>query len=79
MQTLKQAIHLVQTHKNKDLVLAAGVLHGKPTGSWAETQQAMQQMIDALPPPNVREYTVQDWIKAMYRENPNTCRWESKY
>lgn len=41
-------------------------LHGLPAGGWPETQQAIRQIEDQLPSPSARNYSVDEFIEAIY-------------
>ena len=66
LQTLDQAVHLAKSGKSKSLSSAACSLLGKPVGGWPETQQAMRELRDELPLRSQREYTVQQFVDAVY-------------
>lgn len=66
MQTLAQAIHLATTGKSRTLRGAATELHSKPVGGWPETEQALRQIKDALPLRDARDYTLDEFVGAMY-------------
>lgn len=66
MQTLAQAIHLATSGKSRALRSAALELEGKPVGGWPETEQALRQLRADLPLQSEREYTVEDFVDALY-------------
>lgn len=66
IQTLKEAEHLARSGKSKALRSAAVALHGKPVGSWGETQSAMRDLRNDLPLRMLRAYTVDEFVSAIY-------------
>lgn len=65
-QTLKQAIHLGRTGKDKALARALGYLDGCPTGAWAATEQARREILGELPLREFRAYSLDQFIEAAY-------------
>ena len=65
-QTLKKALYLVRSGQNRHLAQAASVLSGCPVQPCGETDQAWRQVTDLLPPRSQREYTVDDFVDAVY-------------
>ena len=66
-QTLKQALQLAQSGKDRDLQAAAQILHGLPVGGWPETQERIRQLRELLPGHWARDYTTSQFIDAAYR------------
>lgn len=67
-QTLKQAIAIaLSPSPRNNLAKAATILSGKPEGGWAETAQAKQELLGFLPFKSEREYTMEEFIEAMYK------------
>lgn len=66
MQTLKQALYLARSGKDRELALAAGALIGCPVGGWGETAQATRRLREYLPLRQLREYSADEFIGAAY-------------
>lgn len=77
-QTLKQAIHLAQSGKSRELRSAALELDGKPQGGWPETEQARRAVREALPLRSQRDYTLGEFIEAVY-EIDSSDRYRAKF
>jgi hypothetical protein len=60
-QTLKQALHLVDTGKMRVTSLV-----GLPAGGWGDTQQALRQLREDLPLRSERSYTIDEFVSARY-------------
>ncbi len=73
-QTLTQALHLARTGKDRQLRRAARRLHGLPEGGWAETEQAMREIMGLLPFSFQRDYTLGEWVAATHYVVPDKSR-----
>ena len=68
-QTLKQAVYLAKSGQSKSLASAANSLLGCPVGGWGETEQAMHRVREELPLRSQRDYTLADFVGAVYTTN----------
>jgi len=66
MQSLQAAIRIGYAGHDRGLAIATTLLHGCPVGGWGETTRAFRQISDALPATWKRDYTIHDWVDAVY-------------
>lgn len=63
-QTLRKAVYQCLTGRGLREALQ---LDGCPVGGWPETEQAWNVLLNALPVRDLRSYTVNEFVDAVYR------------
>lgn len=74
-ESLARCLRELRQGRRRYLAGALRGLAGCPVGAWAETDQAMRQVLGAMPIRMCRAYTLDDLISSTMHVDTHTSRW----